>query len=517
MPRAFRPSIVESPRSRTPGNVRLPRVGFLKQWPVWTDPSAVKNGFGYRVRARLASQRGFTLIEVLVSALITTLIATAVAGALITNTDIIANQNGRAQAETLAEQDQERLKGLSAEQLDNLNQTYTAKAGGTSYTVTSKAWYLSTSNGQSCTSAGGASATYFKTISTVTHSNAAGTTQTLATDESVISPDAGGSLLVQFHDQTASPLAGVSLSASGPENDAGTSDSSGCVIFSGLDSGSYNLTYTDIGYVDPNGNASPLADTATVASTGITAPGKGNPIELGQAGGIAGTFKTQGSPTSVVTYADGLSWFSSGGAGIPMAAYRKNATALQTTGQTVTASTPASVNGLFPFVSSTNPVSYTNNYQAWAGTCRQEQPPAGNDMFTVAPGSSLSGQIFYVPTVQLTVKNSSGTTVTPTDVKFTFASSDGTCNDVWGPMTAGASHGTSGSSGSWYYAVPFAGSTTSGSGASASGQTGSITACADLKSGTKYYTGTSSAFNSNFSSSTPATVNLGSTLGTTGC
>ena len=83
--------------------------------------------------------------------------------------------------------------------------------------------------------------------------------QTLATDESVISPDAGGSLLVQFHDQTASPLAGVSLSASGPESDAGTSDANGCVIFSGLDSGTYALTYTDIGYVDPNGNASPLS------------------------------------------------------------------------------------------------------------------------------------------------------------------------------------------------------------------------------------------------------------------
>ena len=111
-------------------NVRLPAVRFLKQWLGSADPSAVNNGFGYRVRARLASERGFTLIEVLVSALITTLIATAVAGALITNTDIIANQNSRSQAETLVEQDQERLKGLSAEQLDNLSQNYNVTVGG---------------------------------------------------------------------------------------------------------------------------------------------------------------------------------------------------------------------------------------------------------------------------------------------------------------------------------------------------------------------------------------------------
>ena len=109
MLRAFRSLIAQSSRSPRAGNVRLPRVSFLKQLRVRTDLSPVKKGFGYRVRARLASQRGFTLIEVLVSALITTLIATAVAGALITNTDIIANQKARSQAETLAEQDQERL------------------------------------------------------------------------------------------------------------------------------------------------------------------------------------------------------------------------------------------------------------------------------------------------------------------------------------------------------------------------------------------------------------------------
>ncbi|HUA02388.1 MAG TPA: type II secretion system protein [Solirubrobacteraceae bacterium] len=471
----------------------------------------MKNGFGDRVRARLASQRGFTLIEVLVSALLVTLIATAVAGALITNTDIIANQNSRSQAEVLAEQDQERLKGLSAEQLDNLSQTYTAKAGSNSYTITSKAWYLSTSNGQSCTSAGGASATYFKTISTVTHTSAAGTVQTLATDESVISPDAGGSLLVQFHDQTASPLSGVALSATGPESDSGTSDSTGCVIFSGLDSGTYNLTYTDIGYVDPNGNPSPLADTATVASTGITAPGKGNPIELGQAAGFQGSYKTNGG--SNTAYADGLSWFSSGGAGIPMAAYRTNASSLSSTGQTVTASTPTSVNGLFPFVSSTNPVSYTNNYQIWAGTCRQEQPPAGYDTFTVQPGQSLNGQQVLEPTLQLSL-TFNGSPKAPNDVKVFFTSGTGnTCTDTWGNESAPSPTAIGGTN-YYLYGLPFASSATSGSAASGSGQTGSLTVCADYKSGSTYYSYTqpsTSAFTDSFGSNYPLSIALTST------
>jgi prepilin-type N-terminal cleavage/methylation domain-containing protein len=499
-------------------NVRLLGGRFLKQWLGWADPSAVKSRFGYRVRARLASQRGFTLIEVLVSALIVTLIATAVAGALVTNTDIIANQNSRSQAETLAEQDQERLKGLSAEQLDNLSQSYTVKVGGATYTINSKAYYLSTSNGQSCTTAGGASATYFKTISTVTRTNSQGTTATLATNESVITPPAGGSLLAQFHDQTASPLAGVTLAAAGPENDTGTSDTSGCVIFSALDSGTYNLTYTDLGYVDPNGNSSPITDTATVASTGIAAPGRGNPIALGQAGAMQGSLQMAGAPSAYTAYASGLSWFSSGGAGIPMAAYRDHqvspvASSIWTTNVAGTTGT-----GLFPFVSSQNPVTYTNNYQVWAGTCRAEQPPTGYDMFTVSPGSSVSGTTappVQVPTLQLTVKKSTGSTTTPTDVKVTFASSDGSCSDSW--ALTPTSNGTAGSSGSYYYGVPFAASASTGSGASASGQTGSLTVCADLQSGTKYFTQTSSAFTPSFSASTPVTVTLPSTSGSTKC
>lgn len=503
-------------------NVRLLGVRFLKPWLGWADPSAVKSGFGYRVRARFASQRGFTLIEVLVSALIVTLIATAVAGALITNTDIIANQNSRSQAETLAEQDQERLKGLSAEQLDNLSQSYNVTVGGATYTINSKAYYLSTSNGQSCTTAGGASATYFKTISTVTRANAQGKTATLATDESVITPPAGGSLLAQFHDQTASPLAGVTLAATGPENDTGTSDTSGCVIFSALDSGSYNLTYTDLGYVDPNGNSSPITDTATVASTGIASPGRGNPIALGQAGAVQGSFQMSGAPSAYTAYASGLSWFSSGGAGIPMAAYRDHqvspvASSIWTTNVAGTTGT-----GLFPFVSSQNPVTYTNNYQVWAGTCRAEQPPTGYDMFTVAPGSSQSSVSspaappVQVPTLQLTVKKSTGTTVTPTDVKVTFASSDGSCSDSW--ALTPTSNGTTGSSGSYYYGVPFAASASTGSGASASGQTGSLTVCADLKSGTSsYFKQTSSTFTPSFSAATAVTLTLPSSTGSTTC
>ena len=44
------------------------------------------------------------------------------------------------------------------------------------------------------------------------------------------------------------------------------------------------------------------------------------------------------------------------------------------------------------------------------------------------------------------------------------------------------------------YGLPFASSATSGSNASASGQTGSLTVCADYKSGSTYYQGNTASF-----------------------
>src|SRR5690349_715836 len=136
--------------------------GILKRGRFAVDPAGVARRFIDRGR----EQHGFTLIEVLMSALIVTLIAGAVAGGLMANVKATGDQHRRTQAQALAEQDQERLKGLSAEQLDNLSQTYTSTQDNYRFTVSSRAWYLNSTTGASCSSAGGAGATYFKTIST---------------------------------------------------------------------------------------------------------------------------------------------------------------------------------------------------------------------------------------------------------------------------------------------------------------------------------------------------------------
>ncbi|HYB30778.1 MAG TPA: hypothetical protein VEF89_29550, partial [Solirubrobacteraceae bacterium] len=239
----------------------------------------------------------------------------------------------------------------------------------------------------------------------------------------------------------------------------------------------------------------------------------GNPVEMGLGGGITGDFSISGGTSSSTTgYADGLSWFSSGGGGIPMAAYRTATASTTSSIPTTTKSGTASSMGLFPFATSLNPVSYTNNYQVWAGTCQQEQPPAGTDTFTVSPGSSTTQSILE-PQLDLTTtwKSSSGSSagyVAPSDVKITFTSTSGTsCTDEWGSLASNASN--AGPTGTHYYeyGMPFASSATTGSTASGSGETGTVSVCADYKSGATYHqVSTSTPFTDSYTTPTAQTL-----------
>jgi hypothetical protein len=174
--------------------------------------------------------------------------------------------------------------------------------------------------------------------------------------------------------------------------------------------------------------------------------------------------------------------------------------------------------GLFPFAS-LNPTSYTNNYQLWPGKCRQEQPPAGIDAATVTPGLLINPMWVTAPTVAVSVtfKSKTGTVtqVAPNHVKTLFQDGGtGTaCSDSWGPFSAvnppttGANR-VSTSPLTYLYPAPFASSATSGSSASASGQTGTAQVCADYTTGGKTYQATSSPFTDAFGSTTPVSIQI---------
>jgi type II secretory pathway pseudopilin PulG len=416
----------------------------------------------------LRSEGGFSLIEVLVSALMVALIASATAVALISTTHASASQRLHSQADSIASQDQDRLRGLSDAQLNGLNQSRNQSEAGTVFQVTSRATYLDTTGVPTCTSS---SVAYYKITSVVswsepfTKQGAAGTSVTVG---SLLARPIAGGLLVQVKNEAGASLPGVSVGAVGPDTQSGTTDSNGCVLFGGMIPGGYVATLADPGYVDPNGNSSPTA-TATVTGTGVQTPAP-NPVYMGQAGSVIGTFTTSGTAPGE---ADGLSWLGTGTAPSGMSGGFQTAPTVDPALPLTTVTSGL----LFPFYRSVGTVGYGNNYVVWGGRCAGQQPPSGYTSATVNPG--VLGQAYNVqePLLDLASVKVSTTPVKPVHVKLSYSS--GGCTDSW-PATVTTA--TTMPATGWLAnpGQPYAAA-------------GTLTVCADYKSGSTYYKGTSAA------------------------
>jgi type II secretory pathway pseudopilin PulG len=461
-------------------------------------PDSIHAGRHERSLARSRAEAGFTLVELMATALIVVLIAAGVAQGLITGAHLSGYQRHHSQANALAQQAQERLRGLSSKQLDGLNQTQTVTLDGTVYTVTSTAAFLNSTGTSSCGTVGTGAAAYYSAASTASWNDVSGVQSVKA--DSLITPPAGGSLLARVEDQTASPLTGVVVAANGPDVEAGTTDSGGCVILGALAAGSYALTFTAPGFVDQNGNLTPISASATVTSTGTAVPSTGNPLLLGQPGTVNTTFTAAGtSGTLLGQTADALSWYGAGSFG------SMTTSSFVASAPAGTAVTSFAAANLFPFAFLT-PTSYSNNYRVWAGKCRQMQPPTG--VGTVAGGvtpASVQSLAVQEPALNVVVTYN-GVRKAPAHVKISFASTSGTaCNDSWyAPVAALAATSADGSLAS--PGQPFASTATTGATESASTLTGALSVCADYNNRQYTTPAGSPVTNTNFSAPTLVTI-----------
>jgi type II secretory pathway pseudopilin PulG len=443
--------------------------------------------------ARLRSSSGFSIIEVLVSALMVILIASATARALISSSHFSGDQRLRSQADSVASQDQDRLRGLSDQQLgqlDSTSQTRTVGLNATTFTVTSSSSHIDTTGVSGCTST---AAAYCKISSTVTWNEAYSTRPATLKEESILSRPVSGDLPVVVTDQTGAGLSGASIVAKGSSTQSGLTDATGCVLFAGLIPSSYAIGITDAGYVDPNGSpASPLTVNTSVTSTGTAATN----VHLGLGGSFTGTFVAAtglSNPTSVSGQADGISWTGTGGS-YGMSAPQDN-----------TATSPQlslATDALFPF-SGTN--GYVGNYTIWGGRCPQQQPPAGTDAFSVNPGATLSQNVTE-PALKLAF-TFAGSSVQPLHVRLAFTSLSGTsCSYDWFPTIQ--TNTTTAASTGWlkYPGQPYA-----------DGSTGSLSLCVDYKSGTRTYTTTVPVTNTTFTAMNPVNIALTSSSTRASC
>jgi type II secretory pathway pseudopilin PulG len=450
-----------------------------------------------RARRFAAADRGFSIIEVMVSALIVILLAGAAAKALIATTHASGTERVHDQADGLATQDQERLRGMSDEQLNQIpgaGVTRPEVFNGQTFSVTSVATAEDSTGNSSCATN---AAAYYKIASTVSWNDVYDRQTPAVTEESILARPVSGDLLADVKDQTGAWLPGVSVSAAstGQPTQLGSTDINGCIVFAGLAPGSWTVTLTKSGYVDPTGNATP-GGTATVNTTGMaTIPSP--TVYLGQSGSVQATFATA---SGAGAESDGLSSQGSGSSGPAMTSA---AVAPKTDTNVPTTTQPT--DPLFPFAyMNSGTASYANNYQEWAGRCPGQEPPAATTpvttptTVTVSPGAANVAATVYEPLLKVSSVTypSTSTQVKPSDIEMKYSSPNGSnpsCGDTWWASIVGTPAAAPAPAAGWLAnpGQPYAPS-------------GTLTVCADYNVGGGNYRNASvtSLTNTNFATAT---------------
>jgi prepilin-type N-terminal cleavage/methylation domain-containing protein len=247
MPRAHRPPTVPATDFQTGANVRWPAGRLLKQPGGAVDPLPVHIGRRNRARASVASEHGFTLIEVMASALVVLLVSAAALIALGGVTRSSWDNQVRSEAQALAQQNEDKLRGYNINEISNLNQTLPPiTLNGTIFTIKETASYITASTGTpSCTNP---SADYLQTTSTVSWQNMDGAAPVVVTGQ--LTPTVGsisannGGLAVSALNASGGGDANVGVSLTGTSTATGATASDGCALFGDLPSGAYTVSVT---------------------------------------------------------------------------------------------------------------------------------------------------------------------------------------------------------------------------------------------------------------------------------
>jgi Tfp pilus assembly protein PilX len=237
------------------------------------------------------SEAGFMLLEVVISALLVALIAVGTFAGLDAAGRASADERTHAEATKLAQQDEERLRGMTGTELAELAQKGSearpaVEIGKIKFTVTSSASFVSAEkNALTCETAGGG-ANYIQTTSSVRWTGLA-STRPAVTQSSILSTIATG-LLVKVKDQNEEPVAGATVTLTGADTGAQTTPASGCVVFTGLSPGSVTVAVSKSTWVDVNGKSPPTSKTVTVVSERTET----SEAQIAEPGAIMATFET---------------------------------------------------------------------------------------------------------------------------------------------------------------------------------------------------------------------------------
>jgi Tfp pilus assembly protein PilV len=351
-------------------------------------------------RRSLTSERGDTLIEVMVSAVLVALIVVGTFSGLDSTNKATALQRARSQADALAEHAEEQLRSEPIKRLVELTESHpleeTVKENGSTYTIVSTAEYIEDKNAtKSCNTSISAKADYLQTTSKVTWKallNSKGELVGKPVEESgIISPPAGSALIVQVQ-ESGTALPGALVAAKGP-SPATTSyeletSANGCAILA-VPPGEYNIYASKSGYVDPNGYPNTHEDESGSVTRSVYIPAE-NTSKVGYNLGLAGTLAVSFTGS---TPAEGDSFvaFNTG-----MTTFRPFPKPFTPGSYSTTVTSPPTI---FPF---------TTKYTVYAGTCEADLPTknggSSNPEILVEPGKTAAVSV-PLPPVNFVVKS----------------------------------------------------------------------------------------------------------------
>jgi type II secretory pathway pseudopilin PulG len=357
-----------------------------------------------RLRARrLGSQEGFALMEVIVSAAVLVVVVLGVLAGLDSVTRTAANNQGRTVAATLAEKDLERLRAYKTSDLNQLEdieeQTRTVTVGKTKWRITSRAEWVTDSDGEEISCAiTGDKGSYLKISSSVVADSAPQDAEGL-TLSSIVAPQPGkGTLTALVKDRSGGPVVGMPVEAVGPTPGTRPTNAAGCAVFEESEAGSYKLRLNYSGWVDPDGNQ-------LVEKSGTVSAGNLTTVEFIY--DRAGSF-----PVSVVTRRPGDTIDRADRSTGAIAAH----TGVSSGYRAMTANSPGvtsfTFNSMFPF---------STPYQVYSGECSGNNPAAYIPTYfdtrplavaQVNPGAAGPTRVVLEPAIDVTVthRNSSGVT-----------------------------------------------------------------------------------------------------------
>lgn len=352
----------------------------------------------------LRGEDGFTIVEVVVSALVMITVSLATLGAIESAGRSTAEERHRAQAYAIAQDDQAQLRSMSISQLSNYSRTRTLTQDNSQYTVTSKATFVTDTTGTQTCSASTASADYISVASTVTWPSIG--SRPPAVVKSIVTPPNGsiaanrGALAILVIDGSNAPLAGVSVSGSGPGTFSGTTGDDGCVLFGNLPEGDYTLTPgVNSGLVDVNGKPPGQQTVSVVGQSTNTIT-----LQFAQPGTVNVSFTTRPSSnaTPVASKADSVMVYNTG----------LNPQVAQQYGTVDNRVSTVSATPLFPFSSTDTIYAGTCDANALAQAPTSMPVPSGAAVADVAvPAGATANATVQLPALYLVVH--SGNTSSP--------------------------------------------------------------------------------------------------------